>query len=246
MTENKANYSPQDKATIEAIEKAFSYSFNQPERILKALTHASVGNGDASKLYDYERLEFLGDRVLNLIIADLLLKLFPNEKEGDLARRHTAFVRGEALAVAARKIKVQDYLRLSASEKAAGGAENDNILADCMEALLAALYLDAGFARVYQYVEKTLGKEIAEMKAPPVDPKTGLQEWTQARGMGLPLYELEGRSGPDHAPEFFVSVSVQDKKGKEIERASGTGASKRAAEKEAAKALMALLTMPQD
>lgn len=246
MNKNHGKMKECDIAAIQAMESALAHKFAQPQRIITALTHASVYSGDTAQGADYERMEFLGDRVVNLIVADLLLKTFPHEKEGDLARRHTAFVRGESLAKTARKIAVQDYLRLSHSEKTAGGAENDNILADSMEALIAALYLDAGFAKVYEFIENELGDAITQMKAPPIDSKTALQEWTQARALGLPKYALKERSGPDHAPEFYVSVVVHDKSNREMASAEGKGTSKRAAEKMAAKTMMALLLSQQN
>jgi len=252
MTRNSENisneqrlsaFSKLEQKAIIAFEGSFQYPFKTPQLIITALTHASVADkNDAATREDYERMEFLGDRVVNLIIADLLFHAFPKEKEGDLARRHTAFVRGEALARAARRIDVQNYLRLSSSEKAAGGADNDNILADVMESLIAALYLDAGYDTVRAFIDRTVGADIIAMDTPPVDSKTALQEWTQSLGRGLPSYKLSNRSGPDHAPEFTVTVSVpMDRKGTDVKRAHGTGASKRIAEKQAAKEMLALL-----
>lgn len=236
-------FSKHEQKSITAIEDAFQYRFEKPSLVLRALTHASVGDTNVTAdPEDYERMEFLGDRVVNLVIADLLFHAFPHEKEGDLARRHTAFVRGEALARAARSINVQEHLRLSVSEKAAGGADNDNILADVMEALIAALYLDAGYDKVREFVGSVVKDDIIAMEAPPIDAKTALQEWTQARRLGLPLYKLVKRSGPDHAPEFTISVTVPNGSGngKALE-AIGVGSSKRLAEKNAAKNLLKLM-----
>ncbi len=236
-----------DDDAVAQIEAQLGYHFKQPERLLRALTHASAGlaaqggglGGGAggapvhNKGQDYERLEFLGDRVVNLIIADLLYKAFPHEKEGDMARRHTAFVRGENLALAARSLGLDRLVRLSDAEKAAGGGQNDNILADTMEALLGALYLDAGFDRVHEFVKGMMGEALLHMTRPPMDPKTALQEWSQAKGLGLPEYTMVGRKGPDHAPEFVMEVTLGG-----LEPALGSGTSKRAAEKQAAQALI--------
>lgn len=237
-----------EQQAITDLQDAFGHVFTKPARLLLALTHSSAGESalrrgrkNADQSENYERLEFLGDRVVNLIVADLLFKAFPHDSEGDLARRHTAFVRGEALAKAARALEVQKYVRLSASEKASGGADNDNILADVMEALIAALYLDGGYIKAYDVVKQTIESDITAMSAPPIDPKTALQEWTQARKLGLPQYKAEGRSGPDHAPEFTVSVTVAAYKDRPAVTAQGIGSSKRLAEKAAAEAMMAVL-----
>jgi ribonuclease-3 len=240
------NLPQKEKRAVEAMEETFQHRFKNPMLVIRALTHASVSDNKKKRgtkgNEDYERMEFLGDRVVNLVIADLLFHAYPSEKEGDLARRHTAFVRGEALARAAKTLNVQQYLKLSASEHAAGGAENDNILADVMEALIAALYLDAGYDHVRHIVKQVVQDDIMAMSAPPIDSKTALQEWTQARQLGLPEYHLTKRDGPDHAPEFTVEVRVPlGKNTSECEVAIGIGASKRAAEKEAAQALMAKL-----
>ena len=246
------HYNKAEKAAIAAVEKALGYTFQKPARILVALTHSSAGetanSGHAARNLktrlqgeDYERLEFLGDRVVNLVVADLLFRAYPDEREGDLARRHTAFVRGEALAKAACRLNVQSHIRLSASEKSSGGAQNENILADVLEALMAALYLDGGYQQVYSAVQQVLGAAILEMEAPPIDPKTELQEWTQARRLGIPDYKLESRTGPDHAPQFIVSVRIPEGKNRPAYIAKGAGTSKRIAEKTAASAMMKLI-----
>lgn len=219
------------KPDFDALEKCLGHKFTNRERLERAITHASLGEDS-----NYERLEFLGDRVLNLVVAEMLFHAFPDEKEGDLARRHTAFVRGEALAKAAKSLKFDQYLRLSSSEKQAGGLQNENILADVMEAVLAALYLDAGYDHTKTFIQGLFSERIKDMEEPPVDPKTALQEWSQARGLGLPSYDLKERRGPDHAPEFLVEVQVKGRAS-----VSGAGSSKRAAEKQAAKVMMAMI-----
>ena len=181
----------------------------------------------------YERLEFLGDRVLGLVVADLLWRRFEGEPEGHLTRRHTHLVRRESLARVAEAIGLGRHLILSRAEAAAGAAGNPGILADACEALIAAIYLDGGFEAASSFVRRFWEPLIEEMEEPPRDPKTALQEWAQARGLALPAYELVATSGPDHAPRFTVAASVAGG-----ERATATASSKRSAEALAAAMLL--------
>lgn len=211
--------------------EVLGYEFADERLLTAALTHRSTG--DAT---NYERLEFLGDRVLGLVIADLLVAAFPIEPEGDLSRRFHALVRRESLAEIARAADLAPHIRLGAPEAESGERENDAILADIFEALLGAVYLDGGLDPVREIVERHFGAALNAAVRPPLDAKTGLQEWAQARGRKLPVYELAGREGPDHAPVFTVSVSVEGG-----DAAEGGGPSKRAAEQEAAARLLARL-----
>ena len=213
------------------LEKRLNYQFSNTDYIERALTHSSAHA--SSKGLDYERLEFLGDRVVNLIVADLLFKIFPEEKEGSLAKRHTALVRTETLAETARILKLGDFVILSDAERIAGGAENDNILADIMEAVTAAIYLDGGFQKSEQFIENALGDRLHSMIEPPRDPKTTLQEWSQSKELGLPSYEVIKQGGPDHAPEFTIQVSL-----KGYEPLFATSTSKKRAEKDAAQKML--------
>lgn len=215
-------------SAIAVFEGRIGYCFHDRDLLRHALTHAS-----ADDERDYERLEFLGDRVLGLAVADLLYREFPRESEGALARRHAALVSGATLAVVAGTIDLGTVMRLSEGERAAGGARNENILADAMEALIGAVYLDGGLEPCRTLIAGLWRDILHTMAAPPQDPKTGLQEWAQARGLGLPDYVLEGRDGPDHAPVFKVSVGLPG-----FSRQYGTGPSRRAAEKAAASALI--------
>lgn len=216
---------------IAAFEGRFGYRFHNRQRLDVALTHSSTGAD-----HNYERLEFLGDRVLGLVVAELLYEDFPHETEGDLARRHAALVSGATLAVIADNIELGAVLRLSDSERATGGAKNDNILSDVMEALIGALYLDAGIGPC-KTVIGTLWRDILHtMEKPPQDPKTALQEWAQARGLKLPRYDLAARTGPDHAPLFTMTVSIDG-----FAPVSGEGPSRRAAEKAAAISMLSLI-----
>jgi ribonuclease-3 len=213
-------------ARREGLEQRLNYTFRDPILLKVALTHASAGGAD------YERLEFLGDRVLGLVVADLLYTLHPDESEGDLSKRHTALVRAETLAGIARQIDIAASMMLSDAEKAAGGANNENILSDMVEAVIGAVFVDGGWDAARRVLVPLLDELIRTMHSIPRDAKTALQEYTQARALGLPEYVLVSRQGPDHAPEFTVSVTV----GKQT--ASATGASKRAAEKSAAQLLL--------
>lgn len=216
---------------IAKLQQIIGYEFSQQKYVIKALTHASA-HQDSSGL-DYERLEFLGDRVVNLIVADLLFSNFLEEKEGALAKRHTALVRTETLAEMATELSLGDFVILSDAERKAGGAQNDNILADIMEAVTAAIYLDGGFEKAKIFLEKSLGNRLHNMVEPPRDPKTALQEWSQAQGLGLPIYELVGQDGPDHAPQFTIAVSLV---GYDTQHATST--SKKRAEKDAAQKML--------
>jgi ribonuclease-3 len=174
------------------------------------------------------------------VIADLLWRRFATEPEVDLTRRLTHLVRRDPLARVAASIGLDRFLRLSPSEMAAGAARNPGILADACEAVIAAIYLDGGFAAAFAFIERFWEPLIAEMDGPPSDPKTTLQEWAQGRGLPLPDYQLTATSGPDHALRFTVAARVSG-----FEEATATASSKRAAETAAAAALLERLTSPK-
>jgi ribonuclease-3 len=220
------------------------YDFARPELLTEALTHRSAlrplqqgrrrQRRAAAAPRNYERLEFLGDRVLGLVVADLLWRRFEHEAEGHLTQRLTHLVRFETLARVAAGIGLDRHLSLSPAEAAAGAARNPAILADAMEAVIAAVYLDGGFAAAFALIERLWRPVIEAMEAtPPRDAKTMLQEWVQGRGLPLPAYRLEATAGPDHAPQFTVAVHVAGQ-----DDASGTAPSKRAAETAAAAAFL--------
>jgi ribonuclease-3 len=223
---------------------ALGYEFSRPQLLKEALTHPSAltpegGRGRTRSLHrSYERLEFLGDRVLGLVIAHLLWHRFEHEPEGHLTRRHTHLVRRETLARAAGAMRLAKHLLLSRAEVAAGAATNPGILADACEAVIAAVYLDGGFEAATKFVRRFWEPLIAEMDDhPPRDPKTALQEWAQARGLALPVYELVETNGPPHAPLFTIAASVS-----EYDPATATASSKRLAEAKAAALLLDRLT----
>jgi len=228
-----------DKTAAELI----GYDFKRPELLAEALTHPSAlasrrrdgmsRRRRAPSRGSYERLEFLGDRVLGLVIADLLWRRFEHEPEGHLTRRLTHLVRREALARIADVIGLEHHLQLSPAEAAAGTARHPGILADVMEAVIAAIYIDGGFDAAAEFVERLWEPLVAEMAHPPRDPKTTLQEWVQQRGLPLPSYELVETSGPPHAPNFTIVVRVVGH-----DDATGTAGSKRAAELAAAAAFL--------
>lgn len=209
---------------IEKLEEEIGHIFQNRAYIIKALTHSSTGLAQ-----NYERLEFLGDRVLGLVIAELLFKKFPDEPEGDLAKRLAALVQGEFLAEISTEINMGAYIQFSDAERVSGGAQNENILADVMEAVIGALYLDGGFEKCRLLIERLWKDRLFKMNAPPQHPKTVLQEWAQSQSLPLPLYEIIGQSGPDHAPVFDVKLSIEGH-GEVIAH----GKSRQAAEKEAA------------
>ena len=203
---------------IANLEARLDYRFKDRELLERALTHVSVGSG-ARNVDHNERLEFLGDRVLGLLAAEALAAGHPDWREGDLSRRHAMLVSGRTCASVARSLGLADALRLAGATTKQGGRDNDRILGDAMEALMAALYLDGGLA-VARGVFAAAWAEILE--AAVVDEgkesKTALQEWAMAQALPLPSYREISRSGPDHAPTFLVEVSVE---GHAPERAAG-------------------------
>jgi len=215
------------------IEKALGHKFRNQQLIEVALTHASMRGGKAQKS-DNERLEFIGDRVLGLVIAEALIEKFPSASEGELARRFNRLVRGEACARVARAVGVGPHLILSDSEAGSGGRAKATILADAMEAILGAIFLDAGFEAARDVVRRLWGGEDDRhpTSAGP-DAKSALQEWAQGKGLALPEYVEVSRKGPDHAPRFTSEVRITG-----CAPARGEGASKRAAEQAAARALL--------
>jgi len=209
------------------------HAFENPELLDLALTHPSDGHGRDERTGNYERLEFLGDRVLGLVIADLLFTTHRDEREGELARRHTQLVRREALARVAESIGLGAHIQLSRSEEDMGGRRNPSILADCCEAVIAGLYLDGGLPVAEEFIHKYWQPIMLEAVEPPTDPKTSLQEWAQRRGLPLPRYQVTGRTGTDHAPVFEIEVSVKGLPG-----VTASGRSKRAAENDAARLMI--------
>jgi ribonuclease III len=220
-------------AAIAELEAHLGHVFADRELLERALTHASVGNG-SRKVAHNERLEFLGDRVLGLLAAETLVVRHPDWREGELSRRHATLVAGKTCAEVARHVGLPGALRLAGGASKQGGRDNDRILGDAMEALMAAVYLDGGLAAARAVFAAAWTNVLASAAAGEGrEPKTALQEWAMAAGLPLPSYREVSRSGPDHAPLFVVEAAVE---GYAPERA--VGSSLREAEKAAALALL--------
>lgn len=219
-------------AELAAFSARLGHEFADPSLLVRALTHGSLSSATRP---DNQRLEFLGDRVLGLTIADALLAHDRHATEGQLAPRLNALVRGETCAQIAREIGLGEVMKLGRSEMMTGGRRKDALLGDAMEAVIAAVYLDAGFEAARAVILRLWGKRLDSAEAAAFNPKTALQEWAQAQGMGPPGYRIAERSGPDHAPSFRIVVRLDD--GREAE-ASGTG-TKRNIEQAAASAMLA-------
>ena len=223
-------------ASLGPLEDALGHHFAKSDLLLEALTHPSAVRRRGIARRGYERLEFLGDRVLGLIVAELLWRRFPTEAEGELTRRHTHLVRRDALAEVAEVVGLGAQIIVSPGEDAAGVRENKSVLADVCEAVIAALYLDGGLAAARRFVENRWEMRLSALGEPPRDPKTTLQEWVQARGLPLPDYRTVATEGPAHRRRFTVTVNVEG-----LDPATASGSSKRAAETAAAAAALAAL-----
>ncbi|UWQ22896.1 ribonuclease III [Jannaschia sp. W003] len=218
---------------LEAFQDRLGHRFAQPELLVRAVTHASFSSDQRPS---NERMEFLGDRVLGLVMAEALMEGDREAPEGQLAPRFNALVRKETCAAIAREIDLGAVLRLGKSERMTGGRRKEALLGDGVEALIAGVYMDAGFQKAREVVLALWGGRIDAVEDDARDPKTTLQEWAQGRGMAPPRYEVVDRSGPDHAPTFVIRASLGD--GRE---ATGEAAAKRAAEQAAAKALLGMV-----
>ncbi len=214
------------------LKKLVGYKFEKPSLLDEALTHPSL-----SGTYNYQRLEFLGDRVLGLAVSTWLLEAYPSEAEGKLNRRFTALVRKETLADMARQLGIVKAIKLTPGAEAEGTRDKEAVQADVCEAVIGAMYLDGGFDVAEEFIRKHWVPLMTEEQEAVKDSKTLLQEWCQARGGALPKYEVIDRSGPDHEPVFTIEATV-DGQGK----ASAQGTAKRIAEQAAADALFTMLS----
>lgn len=221
-------------ADLKAFEQRIAHRFTNPELLVQALTHGSIATATRP---DNQRLEFLGDRVLGLTISTALLEADTDAREGQLAPRYNALVRKETCAEVATEFGLGDVLKLGRSEMLSGGRRKQALLADALEAVIAAVYIDAGFETAQALVLRLWGDRVTRVDDDARDPKTALQEWAQARGQNPPAYVEVARSGPDHAPLFTIAVRLAD--GTEAQSEAG---SKRQAEQAAAKALLDRLT----
>jgi ribonuclease-3 len=221
----------------DSLEAILGYQFKRPALLKEALTHSSVIHRRGRKQGSNERLEFIGDRVLGLVMAEWLAERFPLEQEGELGPRLAFLVSQPVLTKVAETLGLAGALSIGEGEAKSGLAKRATVLADAVEAALGALYLDGGLEVARAFVRRAWNDAMVDQVDPPKDAKTALQHWALKRGLGLPEYVVTGRSGPAHEPEFTVTVFVGDGNG------SGTAGSKRAAEQLAAEALLARLSM---
>ena len=213
---------------MDALQQRIGYRFRDGGLLDLALTHPSIANRQSN-----QRLEFLGDAILGAIVARILYDLYPTEQEGELARRHAALVRGETLTQIAREIGLGETLHIGTSETQSGGRDNASNLEDALEALIGALYLDGGMEAVENFIVPRWTELAQKTETPPKDAKTSLQEWAQARGLPIPVYRMLESTGPAHAPQFTIEVTVQG-----YPPAQAKAASKRVAEQMAAGKLL--------
>jgi ribonuclease-3 len=226
---------------LSAAEAIVGHGFARPALLREALTHRSAVPGrrlargrtaPATGAGSNERLEFIGDRVLGLIVAEWLAERFPNEQEGALGPRLAQLVSQPVLAGIAEQLGLAAVLDVSPGEARAGVRKRATVLADAMEALIGALYLDAGLGAARDFIRRAWAQDVEGMTLPPKDAKTALQELLLARGLPLPRYELVSHEGPPHDPVFVIAVAAAGARGE------GRGGSKRAAERLAAGALL--------
>jgi ribonuclease III len=216
-----------------AFEERIGYRFKDPALLEQALTHISALSGARNRAASYQRLEFLGDHVLGLVVSDMLFRAFAKADEGEMSRRLADLVRKEACADVGRSIELGTAIRLGASEANAGGRGRTAILADVCEALIGAVFVDGGYPAAAALIERLWSERMRTPARPLRDSKTVLQEWAQARGLPTPAYREVERKGPHHDPEFRVTVELPD-----LAPAEGLGRSKRAAEQAAAAAML--------
>jgi ribonuclease-3 len=225
-----ARETPKRRARVTAdFEERLGYRFRDSALLEQALTHISALSGTRNRAASYQRLEFLGDHVLGVVVSDMLFRAFPKADEGEMSRRLADLVRREACADVGRALALGETVRLGASEANAGGRSRTAILADVCEALIGAIFVDGGYPAAAAVIERLWGARMRAPARPLRDSKTALQEWAQARGLPTPAYREIERKGPDHNPEFRVLVELPN-----LTPAEGMGRSKRAAEQAAA------------
>jgi ribonuclease-3 len=216
------------------LEDRIGHRFADKVLLERALTHISaLSGGPQNRAASYQRLEFLGDHVLGLVISDMLFRAFPKANEGEMSRRLADLVRKDTCAEVARAMDLGPALKLGNSESHAGGRKRATILADACEALVGAVFVDGGYGSAAIVIERFWKERMLKPLRPLRDPKTMLQEWAQARGLPTPSYRELARTGPQHDPQFRVAVVLPDRSPSE-----GIGSSKRAAEQAAAAAML--------
>tara|TARA_B100001564_G_scaffold358424_1_gene377065 strand:- start:391 stop:1119 length:729 start_codon:yes stop_codon:yes gene_type:complete len=227
---------------FEKLQAIIGYQFNDVGLLHEALVHPSIiVRNDQGRVLNYERLEFLGDSVLSLVIAEILMELYPDDAEGPLAKRQSALVKGESLALIANKLNIGHYLIMTAGEESIGGRSNPSNIENALEAIIGAIFADSGrLPEVREFIRMHFQPLAAAMVNPPKDPKTALQEWAQSRGMEIPLYEMIESTGPAHSPLFTVQLNID-----QIGQVTATGESKKKAEKDAARQMLDIINQNQ-
>ena len=220
-------------ARMAVLETRIGHVFRDKALIARGLTHVSALHHDLGRVDSYQRLEFLGDRVLGLAVSDMLYLAYPDAEEGELSRRLADLVRKESCAEVAMEWGTSDHVRLGDGEAQSGGAGKSAILADICESIIGAVFLDGGYAAARDVVERAWGERMTTPRRPLRDAKTALQEWAQGRGLATPVYREVSRSGPAHAPHFQMRVTIDGH-----DDALAEGASKRVAEQAAAEAFL--------
>lgn len=215
------------------LEARLGYRFKRRTVLEKALVHSSAPEVVGGKAESYQRLEFLGDRVLGLAVAEMVYSAFPDADEGELSRRLTQLVRKETCAAIAENLELGRFIHLGHGEAQSGGRRKKAILGDVCESVIAAIYLDGGYTEAAQFIQRSWDRLMRESETPLRDAKTALQEWAHRQGFDVPVYREVSRTGPDHKPVFTISVTVGGE-----ERAHGRGQSKRLAEQDAARTVL--------
>jgi ribonuclease-3 len=222
------------KGATAAVESRIGHKFTDASLLATALTHVSALKPSRKRGDSYQRLEFLGDHVLGLIVSDMLYRAFPSADEGELSKRLADLVRKESCADVAKALGLVDDIKLGAVGAGAGARLRKSVLGDICEAVIGAVFLDGGYQAAADFVERNWTERMHKLPRPLRDPKTTLQEWAQGKGLPTPVYREIERTGPHHDPQFRIAVELPG-----LELAEGTGGSKRAAEKAAASAMIA-------
>lgn len=224
---------PSAKAAAKIIEQRIGHTFADPSLLATAFTHVSALKSARSRGDSYQRLEFLGDHVLGLIVSDMLYRAFPKADEGELSKRLADLVRREACADVAKSLGLDEAIKLGSVGAGASARLRNSVLGDICEAVIGAVFLDGGYTAAATFVERNWTERMRKPVRPLRDPKTVLQEWAQGKGLPTPVYREVERTGPHHDPQFRVAVELPG-----LDAAEGIGGSKRAAEKLAATALL--------
>ena len=230
---SKASAKAAAKSAHAEIEARIGHSFADPNLLITAFTHVSALKPQRKRADSYQRLEFLGDHVLGLIVSDMLYRAFPSADEGELSKRLAELVRKESCADVARSLGLADDIKLGAVGATAGARLRKSVLGDVCEAVIGAIYLDGGYAAAADFVTRNWTERMHKPRRPLRDPKTVLQEWAQGKGLPTPVYREVERTGPHHDPQFRVAVDLPG-----LAPAEGIGSSKRAAEKVAASVMI--------